>query len=125
MYVPDLTVMVPLMAGLNFNLRQDKFNFTANGFYNQNQRCNRRELYTDIIIQIHQHPYIRTQHEKNDGAFAFGSLGSGLFCDQQNHFFPNRYPCSWSNSKPGQTLNNTNNTFFPSGTDTIITARAM
>ncbi len=31
------TVMAPLNAGLNFNVRQDKFNFTANGFYNQNK----------------------------------------------------------------------------------------
>ena len=34
-----------LNGGLNFNLRQDKFNFTANGFYNQNKSVTDGSVY--------------------------------------------------------------------------------
>src|SRR5580704_3818529 len=34
-----------LNGGLNFNLRQDKFNFTANGFYNQNKSVTTGSVY--------------------------------------------------------------------------------
>ena len=45
-------------AGVNFNLRQDKFNFTANGFYNQNQGVTDgtiyRYNYADTPTSIYQ-----------------------------------------------------------------------
>src|SRR3984957_19587211 len=63
-----------LNGGLNFNLRQNKFNFTANGFYNQNHSVTdgnvNRFNNTDTATSIYQ-----TLVNKNKGAFAFGSLG--------------------------------------------------
>src|SRR5450755_4066806 len=57
-----------LNGGINFNLRQDKFNFTANGFYNQNRGITHgttdRTSYTDTPTTLHQ-----TDYDKNNGAF--------------------------------------------------------
>src|SRR5580700_1669052 len=53
-------------GGANFNVRQDKFNFTANGFYNQNKGVTdgnvSRYNYTDTPTSIYQ-----TQVNKNGG----------------------------------------------------------
>ncbi len=102
-------------AGLNFSLRQDKFNFTANGFYNQNHSVTQGSLYrynfTDTPTSVYQ-----DQHEKNHGAFGFGSLGFDYFATNRTTFSLTGIHVH-GEMKPGQLLNNTNNTFFPDGTD--------
>ena len=85
MFVQDSTVMVRINAGANFNLRQDKFNFTANGFYNQNKGVTdgtvNRYNYTDTPTSIYQN-----QINKNGGAFAFGSIGLDYFVTNRTLF---------------------------------------
>jgi len=65
-------------AGGNFNLRQNKFNFTAAGFFNQNKGVtngtNDRYTIADTPNSINQ-----TTYNKNNGAFLFGSLGFDYF----------------------------------------------
>src|SRR5665213_4332017 len=72
-------------GGMNFNLRQDKFNFTAAGFYNQNRGVTNgttnRENFTDTATAIHESNY-----DKNKGAFAFGSLGFDYFMTPRTTF---------------------------------------
>jgi ferric enterobactin receptor len=103
-------------GGLNFNVRQDKFNFTANGFYNQNKGVTdgnvSRYNYTDTPTSIYQ-----TQVNKNGGAFAFGSLGLDYFVTNRTTFSLTGIHVH-GQFEPTEVLNNTNNTYFPSGTDT-------
>jgi ferric enterobactin receptor len=65
-------------GGANFNLRQNKFNFTAAGFFNQNKGVTNgstdRTTYTDTPTTLHQ-----TNHDQNNGAFLFGSVGLDYF----------------------------------------------
>jgi ferric enterobactin receptor len=103
-------------AGLNFNLRQDKFNITANGFYNQNKGVTEGNVYRYNVADTPTSIY-QTQQNKNGGAFAFGSLGL-------DYFLTNRTTISVTGIhvhgqfEPSEVLNNTNNTFFPSGEET-------
>jgi ferric enterobactin receptor len=103
-------------GGLNFNVRQDKFNFTANGFYNQNKGVTdgtvSRYNYTDTPTSIYQN-----QVNKNGGAFAFGSIGMDYFVTNRTTFSLT-YIHVHGQFQPTQTLDNMNNTYFPSGTDT-------
>ena len=102
-------------GGLNFNVRQDKFNFTANGFYNQNKGVTdgtvNRYNYTDTPTSIYQN-----QLNKNGGAFAFGSIGMDYFVTNRTTFSLT-YIHVHGQFQPIQTLDNTNYTYFPSGTD--------
>jgi ferric enterobactin receptor len=65
-------------GGANFNIRQNKFNFTVAGFANQNKGMTNgttdRTSYTDTPTALHQ-----TNHDVNDGAFIFGSVGLDYF----------------------------------------------
>jgi len=65
-------------GGGNFNLRQNKFNFTAAGFVNQNRGVthgtNDRTNILDTPNALNQ-----TVYNKNKGAFVFGSLGFDYF----------------------------------------------
>ncbi len=103
-------------GGLNFNVRQNKFNFTANGFYNQNKGVTdgtvSRYNYTDTPTSIYQN-----QVNKNGGAFAFGSIGLDYFVTNRTTFSLTGIHVH-GQFQPVQTLNNMNNTFFPSGIDT-------
>ncbi len=103
-------------AGANFNVRQDKFNFTANGFYNQNKGVTdgnvNRYNYTDTPTSIYQN-----QVNKNGGAFAFGSIGLDYFVTNRTTFSLTGIHVH-GQFEPVETLDNMNNTFFPSGTDT-------
>jgi ferric enterobactin receptor len=110
-----------LNGGLNFNLRQDKFNFTANGFYNQNKSVTTgtvdRYNFTDTPTSINQ-----AQTEKNNGAFAFGSLGLDYFVSNRTTFSLTGIHVH-GEFKPDQVLNIANNTFLPSGTETDYSTR--
>src|SRR5450432_4631053 len=110
-----------LNGGVNFNLRQDKFNFTANGFYNQNRSVTTGSVdrlnFTDTPTSIYQ-----AQTEKNHGAFGFGSLGLDYFVTNRTTFSLTGIHVH-GDMKPDQVLNITNNTFFPSGTETDYTNR--
>jgi outer membrane receptor protein involved in Fe transport len=72
-------------GGLNFNLRQNKFNFTAAGFMNQNRGVSTgttdRTNFTDIPTAVHQ-----TNYDKNKGGFAFGSVGFDYFMTPRTTF---------------------------------------
>lgn len=74
-------------AGGNFSLRQNKFNFNAAGFFNQNRGVTRgttdRTNFTDDIAtsKLHQQNY-----DKNKGAFVFGSLGFDYFLTNRTTF---------------------------------------
>jgi ferric enterobactin receptor len=103
-------------AGANFNLRQDKFNFTANGFYNQNHGVTdgnvNRYNYADTPTSIYQ-----TQTSKNNGAFAFGSLGLDYFVTNRTTFSLTGIHVH-GEFEPNQILNNENFKYPPN--DTII-----
>jgi ferric enterobactin receptor len=102
-------------GGLNFNVRQDKFNFTANGFYNQNKSVTdgtvNRYNYADTPTSIYQN-----QVNKNGGAFLFGSVGMDYFMTNRTTFSLT-YIHVHGQFQPIQTLDNANYTYFPSGTD--------
>ncbi|MBS1597860.1 MAG: TonB-dependent receptor [Bacteroidetes bacterium] len=72
-------------AGGNFSLRQNKFNFNAAGFLNQNRGVTRgttdRENIADTPSVLHQ-----TNYDKNKGAFMFGSLGFDYFLTNRTTF---------------------------------------
>src|SRR5450755_4642026 len=112
-----------LNGGLNFNLRQDKFNFTANGFYNQNHsvtdgNVNRYNV-TDTPTSIYQ-----TMVNKNKGAFAFGSLGLDYFMTNRTTFSLTGIHVH-GQFNPNQLLDVTNNFFFPGGTETDYSQRTV
>jgi ferric enterobactin receptor len=101
-------------AGANFNLRQDKFNFTANGFYNQNHGVTdgnvNRYNYADTPTSIYQ-----TQTSKNNGAFAFGSLGLDYFVTNRTTFSLTGIHVH-GEFEPNQILNNENFKYPPNDT---------
>ena len=72
-------------GGLNFNLRQNKFNFTAAGFVNQNRGVTTgttdRTNLADTPSILHQ-----TNYDKNKGGFAFGSVGFDYFMTPRTTF---------------------------------------
>jgi len=98
-------------GGLNFNLRQDKFNFTANGFYNQNKGVTTGSIdrynYADTPTSIYQ-----TMNNKNHGAFAFGSLGFDYFMTNRTTFSLTGVHVH-GEFKPDQYADITNNVFVP------------
>jgi len=104
-------------GGLNFSLRQDKFNFTANGFYNQNHSVTEGSVYRknfgDTATSVFQQ-----QNEKNHGAFGFGSLGLDYFLTNRTTFSLTGIHVH-GEMKPNQVLNNVDSTFFPDGDETI------
>lgn len=110
-------------GGVNFNLRQDKFNFTANGFYNQNHsvtdgNVNRYNV-ADTPTSIYQ-----TMVNKNKGAFAFGSLGLDYFMTNRTTFSLTGIHVH-GQFNPNQLLDVTNNFFFPGGTETDYSQRTV
>ena len=65
-------------AGGNFNLRQNKFNFTGAGFYNQNRSVTNGT--NDQVNNLNIPTSIdETIYTKNKGAFVFGSIGFDYF----------------------------------------------
>ena len=110
-------------GGLNFNLRQDKFNFTANGFYNQNHSVTEgsvnRYNNTDTATSIYQ-----TIHDRNNGAFAFGNIGVDYFLTNRTTFSLS-YTHVHGVFDPNQVLNITNYTYFPSDTATNYSDRTV
>jgi ferric enterobactin receptor len=102
-------------AGGSFNLRQNKFNFTANVFYNQNHSVTQGSLsrynYGDTATSVFQQ-----QNEKNHGAFQFESLGLDYFLTNRTTFSLTGVHVHGS-FNPVQTLNNTNNTFYPDSSE--------
>ena len=110
-------------GGINFNLRQDKFNFTANGFYNQNHsvtdgNVNRYNV-ADTPTSIYQ-----TMVNKNKGAFAFGSLGLDYFVTNRTTFSLTGIHVH-GQFNPNQLLDVTNNFYFPGGTETDYSQRTV
>ena len=101
-------------GGLNFSLRQDKFNITANGFYNQNHSVTNGSVYRynygDTATSVYQQ-----QHERNHGAFGFGSLGLDYFASNRTTFSLTGIHVH-GEMKPNQSLNNTNNIYYPDST---------
>jgi ferric enterobactin receptor len=110
-------------GGLNFNLRQDKFNFTANGFYNQNHGVTTGDVsrynYADTPTSIYQ-----TLNNKNKGAFAFGSLGLDYFVTNRTTFSLTGMHVH-GEFNPTQYLDITNNKFLPSGETTNYSDRTV
>ena len=93
-------------AGGNFNLRQNKFNFTGAGFFNQNRSVingtNNQFNNLNIPASIDESIY-----NKNHGAFVFGSIGL-------DYFITNRTTLSLTGIK-------VHGMFTPSETDNIYT----
>ncbi len=108
-------------GGLNFNLRQNKFNFTAAGFVNQNHGVTtgytNRTNYTDTATTIHQ-----TNYDKNKGGFAFGSIGFDYFMTPRTTFSLTGIKVH-GEFKPYELLNIENTTDFPSGATTFYSDR--
>ena len=103
-----------LNGGLNFSLRQDKFNFTANGFYNQNKGVTTgsvdRTTFTDPTTLVYQ-----SQYEKNHGAFSFGSVGMDYFATNRTTFSLTGILVH-GEFKPDQGLNIDSSIYYPTGT---------
>ncbi len=108
-------------GGLNFNLRQNKFNFTAAGFVNQNRGVTTgftdRTNYTDTPTTIHQ-----TNYDKNKGGFAFASVGFDYFMTPRTTFSLTGIKVH-GEFKPYELLNIQNTTDFPSGATTFYSDR--
>ncbi len=108
-------------AGGNFNLRDNKFNFTAAGFFNQNRGVTRgtndRYNITDTPTSLNQSTY-----NKNKGAFIFGSIGF-------DYFITNRTTISLSGIKvhgqfePYERDDIYTNTYFPDSTISLYSQR--
>jgi ferric enterobactin receptor len=94
-------------AGGNFNLRQNKFNFTGAGFYNQNHSItngtNDQSNSLNVPTSIDESIY-----NKNKGAFVFGSIGF-------DYFVTNRTTLSLTGIK-------VHGMFSPTETDNIYTS---
>jgi ferric enterobactin receptor len=101
-------------GGGNFSLRQNKFNFTAAGFINQNRgvtngTTNRTNI-ADTPSSVNQ-----TTLDKNKGGFMFGSLGA-------DYFLTNRTTISLTGIRvhgqfePNQVADIYNNVFYPDST---------
>lgn len=71
-------------AGGDFNIRQGKFNFFANGMYNQRKSKGWGE--TDRLSMINDKQVVTLQDNSSvfDGAFAFGRFGIDYFMDNRN-----------------------------------------
>jgi len=112
-----------LNGGLNFSLRQDKFNFTANGFYNQNHAVTNQNIniynYTDTPTSVYQQGI-----NKNKGAFAFASLGFDYFMTNRTTFSLTGIHVH-GEFKPNQLLNLTNNTYAPGPEETSYSQRTV
>jgi ferric enterobactin receptor len=112
-----------LNGGLNFNLRQDKFNFTANGFYNQNKAVTTGSVDRNNLGDTLSSTY-QSINEKNHGAFGFGSLGLDYFVTNRTTFSLTGIHVH-GDMKPDQVFDVANSTFFPSGTETIYGDRTV
>ena len=112
-----------LNGGLNFSLRQDKFNFTANGFYNQNHAVTNQNIniynYTDTPTSVYQQGI-----NKNKGAFAFASLGFDYFMTNRTTFSLTGIHVH-GEFKPNQLLNLTNQTYPPGPDETNYSQRTV
>jgi outer membrane receptor protein involved in Fe transport len=108
-------------GGLNFNLRQNKFNFTAAGFVNQNRGVSTgttdRINYSDTPTSVHQSNY-----DKNKGGFAFGSVGFDYFMNPRTTFSLTGIKVH-GEFTPYQRLDIQNNTLFPDHTATFYSQR--
>ncbi len=108
-------------GGLNFNLRQNKFNFTAAGFVNQNRGVTTgttdRTNFTDTPTTIHQ-----TNYDKNKGGFAFGSIGFDYFMTPRTTFSLTGIKVR-GEFKPYDNLDIQNNSMFPDHTSTFYSER--
>jgi len=109
-------------AGANFNLRQDKFNFSASCFYNENKgitngTTNRYNI-SDTPTVVHQ-----TNIDKNGGGFLFGSVG-------MDYFMTNRTTVSLTGIRvhglmtPTQMLDITTDSIFQNRTSSAYSQRA-
>jgi ferric enterobactin receptor len=108
-------------GGGNFNLREDKFNFTAAVFANENKGITRgttdRTNLGDTPTILHQ-----TNYDRNKGAFLFGSLG-------MDYFISNRTTISVAGIKvhgqftPLELLNYTTDSVFNSHNSSSYTTR--
>lgn len=112
-----------LNGGLNFNLRQDKFNFTANGFFNQNRSVTTGSVDRNNIADTLSSTY-QSLTEKNHGAFAFGSLGLDYFVTNRTTFSLTGIHVH-GEFKPYQVYDVTNSTFLPTETETIYGDRTV
>jgi ferric enterobactin receptor len=109
-------------AGANFNLRQDKFNFSVAGFYNQNKGetagSTVRENIADTPTTVNQ-----TNFDKNNGGFMFGSIGV-------DYFMTNRTTISLTGIKvhglmdPTQMLNIYTDSLYPGKTTSAYSDRS-
>ncbi|HVU83897.1 MAG TPA: TonB-dependent receptor, partial [Puia sp.] len=108
-------------GGLNFNLRQNKFNFTAAGFMNQNRGVTtgstERLNLTDPETNINQGNY-----SKNKGGFAFGSVGFDYFMTPRTTFSLTGIKVH-GEFKPYDRLSIENNTLYPDHTSTFYSER--
>ncbi|MEO6893449.1 MAG: outer membrane beta-barrel protein [Ginsengibacter sp.] len=108
-------------AGANFNVRQNKFNFTASGMLHQ-MRGNTtgttdRTNLGDTLSKVSQ-----SDISKTNGAFVFGKLGL-------DYYLSNRATISLGavkvhgNFDPNETINSTTDSLLPSGTKSINSVR--
>jgi len=108
-------------GGLNFNLRQNKFNFTAAGFMNQNRGVTtgstERTNLTDPETKINQDNY-----SKNKGGFAFGSVGFDYFMTPRTTFSLTGIKVH-GEFKPYDRLSIENNILYPDHTSTFYSER--
>ncbi|MEO8820289.1 MAG: TonB-dependent receptor [Ginsengibacter sp.] len=108
-------------AGANFNVRQNKINFTASGMLHQMKGYTTgttdRTNFGDTLTKVSQ-----SDINKTDGAFVFGKLGL-------DYYITNRATISLGavkvhgNFNPNETINSTTDSLLPSGTTSAHSVR--
>ena len=108
-------------GGLNFNLRQNKFNFTVAGFFNQNRGVTNGTSYRNNIADTPS-SVNQTNYDKNHGGFMFGSVGL-------DYFLTNRTTISLTGIKvhgqfePISSIDIYTDSIYPSGTKEFYSHR--
>lgn len=110
-----------LNGGLNFNLRQNKFNFTVAAFGNQNRSQATGSTYRYNIADTPS-SISQSNLDKNHGGFLFGSVGL-------DYFVTNRTTISLTGIRvhgefnPLQTIDIYTDSIYPSGTKSFYSQR--
>ena len=108
-------------SGFSFSLRQNKFNFTATGFYNQNKGVSEGTLNKYNNLDTPTSAY-QTMNTKNNGAFLFGSVSLDYFMTNRTTFTLTGIRVH-GQFEPYQLLDLTNTTYYPGDTVTVYSQR--
>lgn len=104
-----------LNGGGSFNVRQGKFNVTANAMVNQNKGITHGTTYLDRIGNYPETVTNQTNYTKNNGGFVFGSLGVDYFATNRTTFSVNAVRVH-AKFTPNDIISSTTDSLLNSGT---------